>query len=853
MKQRFHLLAAGAAAALLAACGGSSSPHDDPTTPPSSSATILSGVALDGYLSKAMVFLDTNDNGLYDSGEPTAVTDAAGKFQLSVPAGQSTAHMVMVSVQAGTTVDLDTPGAAVTQSYLMMAPAGQGGVVSPLTTLVAAKMSAGATLAQATAALRSELGLAATSDPLADYLQAGQPAELHKFARAAAEVLKATPAPSAALSLKDALAGVASHYGAQVATYQASIGAAADANAAAAITTYALNFKPAALNAAGCAALLSSSVPASAFTLPSGGATITSATWLQATDSGNINGDFCKLLGAIAPASATGNGGSTNPSIGFEVNLPASWNGGFVYFGGGGFDGTLAGTPGADGLSRLDFAPDSAKSPLALGYLTFGSDSGHQSTSITSGTFAANDEALANYGRLALKRTEDAALYLMRGVYQVPRQLRGYFAGSSTGGRDGLAMIQNWPANYDAIFVNRPALNYTGLRLSNVQLGRALWLDANGAASPAGWLNNYKTTLLMNAVMTACDALDGLEDGIISNLAACKAKSDATLASLRCADGSDAGNSCLSDRQIATVKTMASPVTLVGYTLANGVTSYGGYNIMAGMVFGGPAVTNCANTANNIAAYGSPYATRDFGPSATGPVLSSSGQFSTLFSNWCPTNTGGSGANSPNAYQTGSEWVKYFIARQTTNFDPRRLDPASGNYAGTPAGTKSGTTYAATPAASYAARIAEVSAMTDATSTDLDAFINKGGRIIWTHGSSDEVVSTDSSVDYYQQLVARYGQAKVDAFVRFYIVNGNGHGDTGPFIQVYDSLQIMSNWVDRNIDPADNIVMGNAQAKSPLDTSPGGKAQRPMCRYPSWPKYVGGDTNLAASFACVRE
>jgi feruloyl esterase len=882
MNPRLHLLAASVAAALLAACGGSNFPSTTPGNPSSGSggttvtlpagttnpgggtpvttdpgqgtttpaATVLTGVALDGYLSKAGVFLDTNDNGRYDSGEPAATTDANGAFQLSVPAGQSTAHMLVVTVQAGTTVDQDTPGTPVTQSYTMMAPVGAT-VISPLTTLVVAKMSAGATLDQATAALRSELGLAATSNLMGDYLQAGQALELHNFARATAEVLKATPAADGT-ALKDALATIATQYTSKVATYQNTIRTAADPATAAAITTYALNFKPTVLTAASCAALLSTTVPASALSLPTGGATITSATWVQASDTGNTNGTFCKLLGSIAPASVAGNNNTVTPSIGFEVNLPAAWNGGFVYFGGGGFDGTLAGTPGADGLSAMDFAPATARSPLAAGYMTFGSDSGHQSTSITSGTFAANDEALANYGGLALKRTEDVALSIMRSTYNVKRQLRGYFQGSSTGGRDGMEMMQNWPDNYDAIFVNRPALNYTGLRLSNVQLARSLWLNSAGAASPAGWINNYKTDLLMKAVMSSCDGLDGLEDGIISNLDACKAKADATLATLRCADGADTGNTCLSDAQIATVKTMASPLTLNGYTLANGVTSYGGYNIMAGMVFGGPAVTNCATASLNIPAYGSPYATRDFGPSATGPVLSSTGQFSTLFSNWCPTNTGGSGANSPNAYQTGSEWMKYFIARQTTNFDPRRLDPATGNYAGTPSGTKSGTTYAATPAASYAARIAAVSAQTDATSTNLDAFIKKGGRLIWTHGSADEVVSTDSSVDYYKQLVAKYGQAKVDSFVRFYIINGTGHGDTGPFLPVYDSLTILSNWVDRNIDPADNIVMGNSQPKSPLDTTTGGKAQRPMCRYPTWPKFNGGDGNVAASFTCTR-
>ncbi|MCW3543759.1 tannase/feruloyl esterase family alpha/beta hydrolase, partial [Burkholderia cenocepacia] len=105
--------------------------------------------------------------------------------------------------------------------------------------------------------------------------------------------------------------------------------------------------------------------------------------------------------------------------------------------------------------------------------------------------------------------------------------------------------------------VNRPALNYTGLRLSNVVLGRALYLN-NGA----GWLDVAKTVLLQNAVMNACDALDGVADGIVSNVAACNAQSATVLASVRCPSGVDSGDTCLSDAQIATVQTIAAPLQL---------------------------------------------------------------------------------------------------------------------------------------------------------------------------------------------------------------------------------------------------------------------------------------------------
>jgi len=545
-------------------------------------------------------------------------------------------------------------------------------------------------------------------------------------------------------------------------------------------------FTPATITAASCAGTTALAIPASQIKLPTSGAEIASATLVAADAAGNANGTFCKVLGRIKPIDPAA------PVINVEVNLPATWNGKLLHIGGGGFDGVLV-----TGLEPMNFAPAGAPTPLARGYVTFGDDSGHVG-GITNGSFAVNDEALANYGRQTLKKSHDVALALMKSLYQVQAPLKSYFIGSSTGGRDALAMAQQWPDDVDAIFINRPALNYTGLRLSNVQLGRSIFLNGG-----AGWINPAKTTLLLNTVMATCDTLDGVQDGIIANLAACKARSDTVLAGLRCAGGVDAGDTCLSDAQLATVRAMASPLVL-NYALADGVTRYGGYNLLAGMVFGPPYS-----------------ASRNFGPNRTGPQAPS---YLAV--------TSGAQANSPNAYLTGDQWMKFFITRNAS-FNTLTVDPAS-------------------PGA-WQQRIVDVSAMTDAASPNLDRFFARGGRIVWTHGTADEVVSTDSSVDYYAALVARYGQAAVDRSVRFYLIPGNGHGDTGPFIPVFDSLGILADWVEQGVDPADTIVAGNSQTKAAADTSPAGTAQRPLCRWPTWPRYVGNgaNPNLASSFVCT--
>ncbi|MCF1369150.1 tannase/feruloyl esterase family alpha/beta hydrolase [Burkholderia cenocepacia] len=508
-----------------------------------------------------------------------------------------------------------------------------------------------------------------------------------------------------------------------------------------------------------CAALNGLAIPASSIAEPTGGATVTNATLVEAA------GEYCQVNGAIAPVDPAA------PSIRFQVNLPTNWNRKALHYGGGGFDGTLI-----TGVDALDMAPTGTPTPLANGYATFGDDSGHQSSSITDGKFAMGDESLANYGGLSLKKTHDVAMALI-GKRYASAPSKTYFFGSSTGGRDGLSEAQRWPADYDGIVVNRPALNYTGLRLSNVVLGRALYLN-NGA----GWLDVAKTVLLQNAVMNACDALDGVADGIVSNVAACNAQSATVLASVRCPSGVDSGDTCLSDAQIATVKTIAAPLQLP-YPLANGVTRYAGYNILAGSVFAGP------------------YTTRDLGESKV------------------PANP--AGRKDANQWVTGDQWVKYFVTRVPT-FDSLMFDPVN-------PGT-------------YAARVQALSALTDATSTDLSAYVAKGGKLIMTHGLADEIVSTDSSTDYYTGLVQRFGQGTVDGFARFYLMPGVGHG-TGPFHPAIDSLSALDEWVESGKAP-ETLTMSDLNAATLGRT-------RPLCRYPLWPKYIGGDVNAAASFQCT--
>ncbi|KVX99500.1 hypothetical protein WL10_28215 [Burkholderia ubonensis] len=179
-----HILGLSIATALAACGGGGDSSPSLPSTggdsTPTTPVPAITGKAIDGYLTGATVCLDLNENGLCDSGEPSAVTDATGQF--SIPySGDAVGKTLLVQV-APTTKDLFRPAdfrfpASFTLSQIVQATPAQ--VVSPLTTLVSAQMQTGLSRSQAITAAQGLLG--SHVDPNADYL-ANKDAETQSLA-----------------------------------------------------------------------------------------------------------------------------------------------------------------------------------------------------------------------------------------------------------------------------------------------------------------------------------------------------------------------------------------------------------------------------------------------------------------------------------------------------------------------------------------------------------------------------------------------------------------------------------------------------------------------------------------------
>ncbi len=530
----------------------------------------------------------------------------------------------------------------------------------------------------------------------------------------------------------------------------------------------------------GCAQLVGLTVPASSIGLPTSGAVVTTATSVAASGTGAAAiPAYCEVSGAISPVDLLA------PKIMFRIGLPADWNRKVVMFGGGGFNGTVPSVK-----SNVPNGPLDKPVPLGRGYATFASDSGHQALLLGSqdGLFGLNDEAVRNFGGDALKKTRDTAFAIISARYAAS-PAKAYFAGGSTGGREALAAIQRWPADWDGAIAWYPAWNDASALLAGHRVSRAL-------ARPGAYPNPAKRLALYEAAMAQCDALDGLADGLIANQKLCNARFDpatATLrgAPLRCAGGADTGDSCLSDAQIAALNVINTP-TNFRFTLASGETQYPGFNIW-GADTGISSWTSAVQPTVTFLAFGTAQ------PAQIMP------------------------GNAPYISVLTDQWLKYSVTRNPL-FDSLALDPENpGPWAG---------------------RISALSEQLD-TRTDIAAFAARGGKLLLAHGLADVLVSSRATEDYYRRLQTAMGSSQVDSFVRYFEVAGFGHAVSSVFNVSWDSLTALDRWSVEGVAPKDQVVLdatGVPGRTRPLCDYP---------RWPQYTG--AGNANEAASFACVSQ
>jgi feruloyl esterase len=257
---------------------------------------------------------------------------------------------------------------------------------------------------------------------------------------------------------------------------------------------------------------------------------------------------FCRVAGTMKP--------SSDSNIQFEVWLPASgWNGKLAGIGNGGFAGQVP-------YSSLVL-------PLTRGYVVATTDTGH--TGGDASWALGHPEKVTDFGYRAIHETAVQAKTIVKAFYgDAPR--RSYFSSCSNGGRQALMEAQRYPADYDGIIAGAPA-NFWTHHVSGFVF------NLQALSDPASHIPPSKLKTIEAAALAACDARDGVADGVIDDPSKCGFDPAVLLCKGEDSDG------CLTQPQVAALKKIyEGPRTAKGEQVFPGYepgaeTGGGGWNL----------------------------------------------------------------------------------------------------------------------------------------------------------------------------------------------------------------------------------------------------------------------------------
>jgi feruloyl esterase len=605
-----------------------------------------------------------------------------------------------------------------------------------------------------------------------------------------------------------------------------------------------------------CAALLS--LPASGFPVPN--TVITSAVDTPASTTPTALPERCIVNGYINKHISPVDQCQYQDAFQVQLPLSASWNGRFMMQGGGGGEGSV---PTATGTNS-----GSAGSGFGIinGYAVASQDGGHQNTdlaacvSVNPSTHGnANEYFLDPLGIIgqtyqSIEVTALTAKYLTNQYYgNGPNH--SYWVGCSTGGRQGMVMSQNFPSFFDGIVAGDPVYDQEAIGLSetngveailNVYLSNPALtppgptMVAQPAPQPTGphlypAFPSSDQGLFETALLQACDALDGVTDGVIDNLPACWAKFDPATATytdyagalgpanttylLQCTGAKNA--TCLSPAQIQAAKKINQGPRSNGSLVrapAGAVASDPVSNVAQGYAYDGGWMTTVGIPARKIGSSGATSLPGDFSLGV--------GTFGYAFiSPADPT---------------------YYTLAFNFNTDLGKLN-------------------ANTPIVTYS------------TSLDIKRFVKYGHKIIWYHGASDPGPPVLGTKLYYTQMADKFGGlSNAQNFSRFYPVPNMDHCTGGATTDQFDMLTPVVNWVESgtapgavtakgtNFNSATYQVVGNYITNTFVNAPT--TRSRPLCPYPKQAHFTGSTTVVngvpvaanpadlasAANYTCVQ-
>ena len=469
-------------------------------------------------------------------------------------------------------------------------------------------------------------------------------------------------------------------------------------------------------------------------------------------------------------------------ALSFELRLPDDWNGRFVHQFNGGNDGAVK--PAFAGLMS-GLRADNA---LGRRYAVVSSDAGHDGKAVTDAglaggaRFGFDAQARRDYGYGAVAALNPVAEAMVEAFYGRPIAY-SYGIGGSNGGRHAMVAAARMPGAFDGLLIGYPGFNLPRAALQHaldVQAAHRVNPDIRAAFSPEDMGK------VAGAVLAACDGLDGLEDGLVADLAGCQAAFDPD---------------ALLDAGLSAAQTGALKAMHAGPRGPNGEQLYSDWAWEPGIAGANWRFWKLESTVP---------------PWEKMPIIAVMGAASLaqIFTT-PPTAVGG----------TPAELQDYLLG-----FD---IAAEAGKIDATAEGFPESAMEFMTPPGADDPVLAE--------------FRKAGGRMLIFHGSADPVFSVLDTVRWYERLDANNDGAAAE-FARFYPAPGMNHGPKGPTAEEYDLLTPLVNWVEKGRAPGPLVAKvgaGNEEAPKALRG-----AERLLCPWPAVARYKGGDPAAAASFAC---
>jgi feruloyl esterase len=232
---------------------------------------------------------------------------------------------------------------------------------------------------------------------------------------------------------------------------------------------------------------------------------------------------YCRVAAILTP--------SPDSRIEMEAWLPTEgWNGKFQAVGNGGFAGMISYSAMASALRE--------------GYATASTDTGHKEPNALFGI--GHPEKVVDYAYRAVHEMTVKSKTILRSFYGQDPTL-SYWNGCSTGGRQGLMEAQRYPEDFDAIIAGAPANYHSHLHASD------LATSTPHMKNPAASVPASKLALLNRVVLAACDGMDGVKDGLLTDPGKCHLDP----ASLLCSSGDS--EDCLTGPQLESIKRVYAP------------------------------------------------------------------------------------------------------------------------------------------------------------------------------------------------------------------------------------------------------------------------------------------------------